>query len=521
MKGICKIFISLCLLCAMPLQALAAVETNASNWAKPAMIMAYEEGLVPEAFLQEALTPMSRADFCTIAIRFYNEIKGEAYVAKGQSPFTDCADASVIAAYELGIVSGVSETEFAPDNTLTREQMAIIMVRTLKACEVDLSATEKDAGFQDTYGTSEGVRGYINQLHGAGLISGNGSGNFNGKNKLTTQEGVSMFLRAYQYCMEIADEIAGSVVETPPVQSDEKTEPTAPVDASLPKEEAEVDTSVNKTLGGETTVSFGDKAVAIGQTKEEVEAIWGEPNRVDETMYGIERLVYLNEYKQYFFATLQNNTVVEIFTPTRAFAYQGVAGSGDISDIKTMDRFSTVDHSAIIEGETVHAKILLDYAGEIAGLLLQESTFAQTDYLKSGLSNTQKESYEAEILDLLQVKRIENGMDLIVINTKLSQVARNHSNDMAKKNYLAYTNQDKLTAFDRIRQAKMSFETAGEVISRQRGDVVQTYLSWIRTAAKIESLTNSSMTSVGIGASAQTKEVFVTVDLCGGLKELS
>jgi len=122
---------------------------------------------------------------------------------------------------------------------------------------------------------------------------------------------------------------------------------------------------------------------------------------------------------------------------------------------------------------------------------------------------------EAELLELIQVCRLEKGLSLLTADSKLGGVARAHSEDMTAKGYFDYTGSDDSTPFSRILAKGKAFRTASETIAKQRGDVVQIYQEWMRTAAKENSLTDGTMQEAGVGISAKSKELYVTVDLCG------
>jgi hypothetical protein len=49
------------------------------------------------------------------------------------NPFKDCNDPLVVTAYGLGLVKGVSETEFSPDSLVTREQVCVMIYRMAKS----------------------------------------------------------------------------------------------------------------------------------------------------------------------------------------------------------------------------------------------------------------------------------------------------------------------------------------------------------------------------------------------------
>ena len=77
----------------------------------------------------------------------------------------------------------------------------------------------------------------------------------------------------------------------------------------------------NKVTDAATTetVTVGEKKVCLGWTAAELKAVWGEPDRIDDSVYGLERYVYLNKYQNYFFATMQDGKIVEIFVPGTDF----------------------------------------------------------------------------------------------------------------------------------------------------------------------------------------------------------
>jgi hypothetical protein len=86
---------------------------------------------------------MTRAEFATIVVR-----------ALGLAPatkraFTDVAetswyDAYVGTAYTYGIVSGTSETTFAPEATITREEATTMVARAAKLCGMDTEMTDTE-----------------------------------------------------------------------------------------------------------------------------------------------------------------------------------------------------------------------------------------------------------------------------------------------------------------------------------------------------------------------------------------
>ena len=122
-----------------------------SDWFYDAVRYAYENGLMGGIGdnLFAPNSPTTRAQLVTILYR----LEGEPAVT-GQSPFTDVeADTwytdAVAWAAEEGIVNGVSETQFAPGNNITREQLATILFRYAQAKGYDVSPRADLSGFPD------------------------------------------------------------------------------------------------------------------------------------------------------------------------------------------------------------------------------------------------------------------------------------------------------------------------------------------------------------------------------------
>ncbi len=122
-----------------------------SDWFYDAVRYAYENGLMGGIGdnLFAPNHPTTRAQLVTILYR----LEGEPAVT-GQGPFTDVeADTwytdAVTWAAEEGVVNGVSATQFAPGNNITREQLATILFRYAQAKGYDVSPRADLSGFPD------------------------------------------------------------------------------------------------------------------------------------------------------------------------------------------------------------------------------------------------------------------------------------------------------------------------------------------------------------------------------------
>ncbi|MDO4530778.1 MAG: S-layer homology domain-containing protein [Bacillota bacterium] len=509
MKRFMTIFLAAILSLSVAFSAAAAIQTNASPWAVSSMEYAYSHGLITDAELKKATSPMSRQEFCSVIMHFLQAVTGIERKATQESPFTDCDDPMVIAAYEAGIIGGVEPGKFAPNRTLTREQMAIMIARTLKVCSYDLEEGAKPHPFTDTKTLYDSSNDYIDELYGVGIVSGYADGTFGPFREMTVQEAVISFVRAYRYIM------TGDAEGYHPLPGEEPILPKE--EAAQTEEEApaaeEAEQEAITAHADEVTLEGG--TVALGMTAEEIKAAWGEPDRVDESLYGLERYIYLNDYEQYFFVTLKDGKAAEIFVPGTHYTYLEMKGEGTMADIRGLSHVSAVEHSGIIRREDMEARILMDYEGKLCGLLLQTKDFMDTAELKSTILEPLRLDLEAELLDMIQVNRKERGVSLLTWDKMLWEVALAHTQEMISRQYFDYIGYDDSTPFGRIMERGKEFHTASETIARHRGDVIQIYQEWMRNASKCNALMDSTMHEVGIGAGSYTKELYVTVDMVG------
>jgi len=69
---------------------------------------------------------------------------------------------------------------------------------------------------------------------------------------------------------------------------------------------------------------------------------------------------------------------------------------------------------------------------------------------------------EAEMLRLVNQERATNGLDALEADPELAEVARRHSADMFARGYFAHNTPEGKSPFDRIRESKVRYGTAGE-----------------------------------------------------------
>lgn len=105
------------------------------------------------------------------------------------------SEADVMAMFEAGIVSGVSETTFEPDRSITRAEFATLVVKAL-------GLDEGEADFEDV--NDEWFAPFVGAAAKAGIIAGS-DGKFRPNDTITRQEMAVIVVKAYEHLEKSAD----------------------------------------------------------------------------------------------------------------------------------------------------------------------------------------------------------------------------------------------------------------------------------------------------------------------------
>jgi hypothetical protein len=163
-----------------------------SSWAVESIEAAIEVGLVPETLQSGYTKAATRAEFCALAVALYENAKGE---ITERSSFSDTNDINVEKAAAIGVVSGMGDNKFSPDESLTREQAATMLSRLAEAVGKPLPAQE--ATFADKADISSWAAAQVGQVQAAGIMSGVGDNAFSPKGKYTREQSIATILRLW------------------------------------------------------------------------------------------------------------------------------------------------------------------------------------------------------------------------------------------------------------------------------------------------------------------------------------
>lgn len=145
-------------LCALIMTAMAcsfvppaSALTDVSSWAEPDVMAASAAGLMPDTFAAlAAKSSVSRAEFCAVALNLYEAERETTVKRTSKVYFDDCDDPDVNTAYEMNLISGRGNGVFAPDESVSRQDLCVILDSVREQCEVDKpDATVSASSFPD------------------------------------------------------------------------------------------------------------------------------------------------------------------------------------------------------------------------------------------------------------------------------------------------------------------------------------------------------------------------------------
>lgn len=140
-------------LCALIMTAMAcsfvppaSALTDVSSWAEPDVMAVSAAGLMPDTFAAlAAKSSVSRAEFCAVALNLYEAERETTVKRTSKVYFDDCDDPDVNTAYEMNLISGRGNGVFAPDESVSRQDLCVILDSVREQCEVDKPDTTVSA----------------------------------------------------------------------------------------------------------------------------------------------------------------------------------------------------------------------------------------------------------------------------------------------------------------------------------------------------------------------------------------
>ena len=188
-------------------------ESVPSDWAKATVETAKKRELLGD-WVTDYQKPITRREFAELMVTtvlssmnvdvemFKMMVCEEAGISELPKMFTDIDDDYVVLAASMGITNGVSDTEFAPNNKITRQEIAVMMHRAIKFIEssfdevIVMTSTDLSA-FSDSNLVAEWAKEGVGTLAKAGVMQGTSDTTLSPLDNTTTEQAIALAVRIH------------------------------------------------------------------------------------------------------------------------------------------------------------------------------------------------------------------------------------------------------------------------------------------------------------------------------------
>jgi uncharacterized protein YkwD len=272
----------------------------------------------------------------------------------------------------------------------------------------------------------------------------------------------------------------------------------------------------------------------IGQDLSTLTKELGEPQRIDETLYGYQWYVYNLDYSRYVQVGVENNRVVTIFAmgekldvspfeigqPVQEiFNTQYIDTNLDIELNGNSYRFELNDTDInlrpLIKLGDVFVQLYIDkFTGTLSSIrylndetlvkhrpyeLVYRGDLIETVEPSVDVWRSIEEGVEKEIFDITNVLRLKHQLKPLLWDEETAKVAYGHSKDMSDNNDFSHISKKFGELSDRLKTANVAYKSAGENIAANYIDGPAVVEGWLNSKGHRESLLNKDFTHLGVG----------------------
>jgi hypothetical protein len=168
----------------------------ASPWALPELDKAHEYDLIPESISNNMRDVITREEFAQVMVAYYESKTGEAIDPSGHH-FADTDSQEVLKAAALGIIKGYEDGTYRPENPITRQDIAVVIGRTLQKVDPSLSLAYSPIAIKN--GISAYAYDSVMFLVHHGVLKGDENNSLNPLDHTTREQAVLLTTRAYEH----------------------------------------------------------------------------------------------------------------------------------------------------------------------------------------------------------------------------------------------------------------------------------------------------------------------------------
>ncbi|WP_026476892.1 ABC transporter substrate-binding protein [Alkaliphilus transvaalensis] len=176
-----------------------AYASSPSQWAVSEIEQAVENKLTTVKVLNNYQQNITREEFAELAVKLYEALTGSKATPVSPNPFKDTNNPEILKANKLGIVGGVTPTEFAPNQPITRQEISVMLLRTIKATYPQSNYNHSNSNrFADEILIAPWALDPVKYLNQQGILGGVGDNRINPRGNTTREQAIVLVNRTYE-----------------------------------------------------------------------------------------------------------------------------------------------------------------------------------------------------------------------------------------------------------------------------------------------------------------------------------
>jgi hypothetical protein len=170
------------------------VKEEPSSWAIESVNNLKAQNAMDNSFFNGYKVDMTRESFAYLSVKLYEKLTGDVAII-GEDIFDDTDNEWILKGYNIGILNGYGNGVYGPNDLITREQLAVLLIKTMMKSGVDYDTDISGLQFQDDDSISSWAKEYVYLANKNGILSGVGNNMMAPKSKATKEQAMIMSMR--------------------------------------------------------------------------------------------------------------------------------------------------------------------------------------------------------------------------------------------------------------------------------------------------------------------------------------
>lgn len=180
-------------------QASTDTKSQPSHWAEEEISEAIAKGLVPEELQTNYQSNIKRYEYVLLALKVFDKT-GKQVNTENEKPFNDVLnhkyEQEIVRAYNAGIIKGDGKGNFFPDNYITRQEIASLVVNLLMRISPEKDFSVKNSyEYSDESEISDWAKYYIDYCFENKILTGYGNNVIDPKGNATIEQSIALLYR--------------------------------------------------------------------------------------------------------------------------------------------------------------------------------------------------------------------------------------------------------------------------------------------------------------------------------------